>query len=374
MTRQSPLRDRLQELGAMLEAYGEGGPDVCQALAPIELEYAAIRTGCAVFDEANRSFIEVRGEDRLEFLNRMLTQELKGIEPGEIRESFWLNRKGRIDADMRVIELRERTLLEVDSLVAEHAIQTLSDYLFAEDVAFEDASERLCKLSFHGPNAPPALAELVHVPEDDLRSLADQRTLGAEYDGERILLIGDSLTAETTIACAASSRAIQSLFDRAIELEVGQRMVRPIGWQALNVARIESGLPRFLLDFGPKSLPAESGLLDQRVSFTKGCYLGQEIVARMHALGHPKQTLVALRLVSDDGEIPDTGASVRASDADKDIGAITSATLSPMLGRTPVAFAMVRWGQHEAGTRLRAQGDENWLDAIVQPTLRFWTP
>ncbi len=382
MTRQSPLRDRLLDLGAMLDQYGEGGPDLCQALAPIELEYAAIRAGCAAFDDANRTFIEVRGTDRLEFLNRMLTQELKGIEAGDIRESFWLNRKGRIDADMRVMELGDRTLLEVDSHAGARAMETLSEYLFAEDVSIEDAGGRLFKLSLHGPSAPAALSRLVSVSEEDLRALGSNRLIDSSIEGEPILLAGDQLTGEMTIACIAPASALAMLFDRLIEIEVEGKPVRPIGWQALNMARIEAGNPLFMLDFGPRSLPAETGLLDRRVSFTKGCYLGQEIVARMNSLGQPKKTLVALRLESSPApavsemvpEIPETGAPVRVPESEKDIGAITSATLSPMLARTPIAFAMVRWQHREPTTKLTVQIDEGWLSAIVQQSLEFWRP
>ncbi len=380
MTRQSPLRDRLLDLGAMLDQYGEGGPDLCQALAPIELEYAALRTGCAAFDDANRTFIEVRGTDRLEFLNRMLTQELKGIEPGDIRESFWLNRKGRIDADMRVMELGDRTLLEVDSHAGARAMETLNEYVFAEDVSIEDAGSRLFKLSLHGPSTPAALSRLVSVSEEDLRALATNRLFESSIEGEPILLAGDRLTGEMTIACVAPASALVMLFDRLIETRVEGKPVRPIGWQALNMARIEAGNPLFMLDFGPRSLPAETGLLDRRVSFTKGCYLGQEIVARMNSLGQPKKTLVALRLDDSSSgttsemspEIPETGAPVRVPGSEKDIGAVTSATLSPMLARTPIAFAMVRWQHREPATKLTVQIDEGWLSAIVQESLEFW--
>ena len=382
MIRQSPLRDRFVELGAMLEAYGEGGPDLCQALEPIELEYGAIRTGCAIFDEAHRTYIEVRGSDRLEFLNRMLTQELQGIEAGEIRESFWLNRKGRINADLRVMELGERTLLEVDVHAASRTIQTLGEFVFAEDVSIRDMTEDLFKLSLHGPRAIEALARALPMEEGDLQRLGHNRIIESQLGEHPLVLAGDQLTGETSIACIASPIVIGELFNVLVDLDAEERTRRAVGWQALNIARIESGNPMYMLDFGPRSLPAETGLLERRVSFTKGCYLGQEIVARMNSLGHPKKTLVALRLSDpassdtskDPPEIPETGAIVRAPDKDKDIGAVTSATLSPMLGQASVAFAMVHWGRHQAGNVLSVQVDDGWMSATVQESLTFWRP
>ncbi len=380
MIRQSPLRDNLADLGGMLEPYGEGGPDLCQALGPIELEYAAIRTGCAVFDEVNRTYIEVRGSDRLEYLNRMLTQELQGIEVGEIRESFWLNRKGRIDADLRVLELGERMLLEVDIHAASRTVETLGEFVFAEDVSIQDAN--LFKLSLHGPKAIQTLARILPVTEDELRTLGHNRSIETHLDKNPLILAGDRLTGETTIACITSPEVMSELFGLLCDPDSEERTCRAVGWQALNIARIESGNPMYMLVLGPLSLPAVTGKLDRRVSFSKGCYLGQEIVARMNSLGNPKKTLVALRLTDDPSdtaaqtipEIPETGAIVRAPDTEKDIGAITSATLSPMLGRSPVAFAMVRWGHHEPGTTLSVRSDERWMNARVQESLTFWKP
>ncbi|MCC7406605.1 MAG: aminomethyltransferase family protein, partial [Phycisphaeraceae bacterium] len=139
---------------------------------------------------------------------------------------------------------------------------------------------------------------------------------------------------------------------------------RGIGWMAYNTARIEAGSPLFHVDFGPDSLPHETAILSQAVSFTKGCYLGQEIVARMQSLGHPKRLLVGLRLPDD--RLPIAGSQVLTADGQV-VGAVTSSTLSPLLGQTAIALAVVKWGRHEPGTTLRVAAEGAIVDARVVP-------
>ena len=149
--------------------------------------------------------------------------------------------------------------------------------------------------------------------------------------------------------------------------EIGLRVA---GWHAYNIARIEAGEPVFHLDFGSTSLPAETGVIDRRVSFKKGCYLGQEIVARMQSLGHPKQTLVALRVGSSpEDPQPVTGAEL--AQAGQVVGAVTSSTISPMLGGQFVCLGVVKWDAREPGTNLIVRTEEGEVAAVVQEGLRF---
>ena len=127
------------------------------------------------------------------------------------------------------------------------------------------------------------------------------------------------------------------------------------------------------MDFGSDSLPHESGILADRVSFRKGCYPGQEVVARMESLGKPKQRLVALRIAED--ALPTAGSPVfeRGPDGEpaNPVGTVTSSTLSPMLGAASVAFAMVKTAHSEPGTVLLVPAEGGRATATVQPALRF---
>ena len=149
--------------------------------------------------------------------------------------------------------------------------------------------------------------------------------------------------------------------------------VRPAGWFAYNTARIEAGTPLFNIDFGPTNLPHETGVLRDRVSFIKGCYLGQEIVARMESLGRPKQCLVGLRPAED--LLPVAGGQVFAPEdggMGEQVGWITSSTVSPMLGAVPIAFGLVKSARAEPGTELVVNAEGAQTKATVC-SLAFWS-
>ncbi|MEM8836143.1 MAG: glycine cleavage T C-terminal barrel domain-containing protein [Planctomycetota bacterium] len=395
MAHDSPINTVHEQAEASFLMYGpaESGIAVVETFGEIEAEYAAVRRGCALLDTPHRSLIEVTGDERIEFLNRMLTQELAHLRPFAATDTFWLNRKGRIDADLRLVHFEERTLLTCDALVAAAAVESLESFVFAEDIAFTNHADRAHVLALHGTTAPVLLAKLAaHTAGPPIADLGQGQACTATIAGHEVIIDRADLCAAPgftiTVLSVEHARVVyEHLVEVGSDPEDGQGLksghpyrLRQAGWHAFNTARLEGGTPIFNLDFGPDSLPAETGLIDQRVSFTKGCYLGQEVVARMHALGHPKQTLVALKTKSIDGEHPpeaeqpQTGQPIyKADDAEqaKPIGAITSSTRSPMLGDTSIAFAQVKWGSHEPGTDLIVRTDAGLAVATVQPDLAF---
>lgn len=397
MAHPSPLRQSHLDAGASLLPYGPPDTDIelAETFDALELEYAALRKRCVLIDRPDRGLISVTGGDRVEFLNNMLTQELKGIAPGDVRETFWLNRKGRIDADIRLTQLEDRMLFDLDAHTASAAVASLAAFIFAEDCGLADRTADLHRLQLIGPtslelielatgNTPPApgaaavqaiagmdvvidRTDAIGVPALNLTVPAD----GAVAIHDELLRLGSPAGLG---AVGSEDGHIEDDGSPAARIRL-----RRAGWHALNIARIEAGLPQFMLDFGPNNLPGETGVLRNRVSFTKGCYLGQEVVARMDALGHPKQILVAVscdkRTLSADRTDPVhpvTGSHVFVrGDAEKPVGAVTSATLSPSLGNVPICFAQVKWGHHEPGTELTIQAEGLELDAVVNGGLRF---
>ncbi len=417
MATTSPLAEQHHAAQAGTLVYGSGADntpsvEVVATFGELELEYAAIRKSCALLDLPQRGVIELTGGERIDFLNRMLTQELKNLPPYSSRRAFWLNRKGRIDADLRVVHLPSRTLLDVDVLAVQRTIEGLSAYIITEDVEIRDATAATHRFSLHGPTSLTLLAEISH-PGDAAApaistlshgqacvvTIADQEVVIARDDsaGEIGLELTMPVAAAAAVYGALTEHGIdpggeqaQALRDPATADALGARVrLRPAGWMAYNIARIEAGSPIYNIDFGPDSLPAESGVINDRVSFTKGCYLGQEIVARMHARGHPKQTLVALRL-ADSGPrlsapdnpdislpaIPHTGAHVFAASQDAEappaVGVVTSSAISMMLGARAVCFAQVKWDYATSQTTLNVDTEGSLVPAAVQPSLAFW--
>ena len=378
-----------------LIAYGagaEGGADAPEIVAGyglLELEYAAFRRGAAVLDAAHRGTIAVRGKERVDFLNRMVTQELKGLAPGEVRAGFWLNRKGRIDADLLFVEPPAGasgagaaddlpvTLVDVDIHDAARTVAALQAFLFAEDVQVTDETAAWARLAVHGPDGAQVLSN-AGVADEALEALnADLRCVRATLAGAPAVLARrdqcGSPGVEVFLPREAAARAWDALVSQHDAQEGGRRRARPAGWHAFNIARIEAGSPLHHVDFGTDALPHESGILRDRVSFRKGCYPGQEVVARMESLGKPKQRLVALRIAED--LLPVAGSPVFERGADGEpgnpVGTVTSSTISPMLGASCVAFAMVKTAHAEPGTVLLVPAEGGRATATVQPQLRF---
>lgn len=375
----------------------------------LELEYASIRKGCLLLDLPQRALLEVTGADRLEFLNRMVTQELKPakkwLDPYQSVSSFWLNRKGRIDADLRIIVLADRVLLECDAHASKRALDGLNAFIITEDAAIRDLSATTHRLALHGPTAIK-LIDAISTPVSGpaITSLAaNQATIVRVADAEVIIDRRDQ-TGELGLDLFVPTEHARALYELLLERgfpheHVHERVhstelsaevrLRPGGWHAFNIARIEGGTPLYYIDFGPSSLPAETGVVNDRVSFTKGCYLGQEVVARMHSRGHSKRQLVALladpmapRPPADPTDLDDpylagmpqpvSGAQVLPLDASasESLGVITSSTLSPMNAATAICFAAVKHDAAVPNTKFRVPAESELLVMTSQPSLR----
>lgn len=405
MATTSPLRERHERAEASFLPWGtpERAVRIVETYGEVALEYAAIRRGCGLIDLPARAVVEITGSERVEFLNRMLTAPLSGIEPMQTRRSFWLNRKGRIDADLRLIELGDRMLVDVDCHAAERLVSTLSDFVFAEDIEINDRSEELHRLALHGPTGPALLDACAELVEGEKASAIEPgHGCVLRIAGHRVVVERDDLAGACGLHLTVPTPGVEEVFETLIRAghsehgasrvereqageAAGGYRLRPIGWAAFNVARIEAGTPVYYIDFGPDSLPHETGVVEDRVSFTKGCYLGQEVVARMHSRGGVKQRIVALRFPSlgaippgDPGPQPETGSAivpVGAGEGAKPVGAVTSSTISPMLGGELIALAMVRSAHTEPGTKLMVQAigeaGETMLEAVVQTGLKF---
>ncbi len=448
MASPSPLLSFHRAAGAILLAYGQqsqsaeappaeqprgakppvapGIPtaiDLVATYGQLEVEYAAIRKHCGLLDLPSRGVLEVTGPDRLDFLNRMVTQELR---PGKqdapaysLARTFWLSRKGRIDADMRVAVLPGRVMLELDALAAPRAAASLSSFIIMEDCAVKDLSASLHCLGLDGPTAGALLAR-VFQPNQGAPMIPDMPDSGGATEGT---IAGSPVTVLRDDTAGVAGFEVITPVGAAIEIarqliavghdashETGVALpvltpqgspgahpsgirLSPVGWLAYNIARIEAGTPLFNIDFGMESLPAETGVLHARVSFTKGCYLGQEVVARMHARAQSKQQLVSVKFESaraaqavgdtafSEGEnpyalLPTEGTILTAETASGPlgVGVVTSSTLSPLASMSPIAFAQVKSAHGAAGTVLTAQVEGVHVKGVVQTGLAIAAP
>lgn len=349
----------------------DDGAPICEILATcgeVEAEYAAIRRGAGLLDCPNRATLVVSGADRTDFLNRMVTQDLATLSAGDVRQGFLLGRTGRIEADVRIAEFGEFALLDVDVHQAEPVMTLLEDFLFSEDVQIRDAREAFHHMEVHGPRALEAIGAATDAGPLEV---APGTAVSLALDDAELFVMRIDLTGEPGLILIAPRTKAEAVWVTLMgtdeKLSGGKRRIRPVGWFAFNIARIEAGTPLMNIDFGPPNLPHETGVLRERVSFTKGCYPGQEVVARMENLGRPKQMLVGLKMHAD--KLPVAGGQVFSQDGGvmgDPVGIVTSSTLSPMLGAEPIAFGMVKAKAARDGGTVLVNAEGEQVEARVQ--------
>ena len=350
-----PLHDLHEQAEAEFQPYAAG--QIVSTFGEPQAEYAALRKGAGLMDLPQRGFLELTGRDRLPFLNNLITNQTfdkatkTGLAAGRGVYAFLLQAKnGRIVADLNVLELGDRTLIELDGRLAAAVAVALEKYRFAEQVTITDRTGQLHEVALHGPRATVALHELP--PLDPMACAA------VELFGTPAVVWRDDPTGSPGHHLIVSADAA-----RLVWMNTVARHVRPVGWAAFNAARIEAGRPLFGIDFDDTALPAETGpLLDRAVSFTKGCYPGQEIVARMHARQQTAKKIVGLRMADD--RLPMAGAPV-TDDAGETVGGVTSSTVSPLLSNGAVALATVRKNSAAAGTVLNVPAEGAVRRAVV---------
>lgn len=356
--------------------YGQiGAPGAAAVAVPatfgeFEAEYAALRSTAGVMDAPHRGVLAITGADRLDFLDRIVTQDLGELKPGTACESFILNRKGRIDGDLLLVELGDRMLVESDLHQMEVIAAALDEHLFTEDVTIQDASSQHHQIAIHGPGA----IDLLQAARDcgGVNSPRPFEAMVIEIGSAEVVVVRRDQVGDPGLSLIIPLQRAEDVWNALLEAAAGKG--RPAGWYAFNTARIEAGTSLFNLDFGSMNLPHETGVIDRRVSFKKGCYPGQEIVARTENLGRPRQILRGLRPPGD--AVPVTGEAVFAGDEsgepDSQVGIITSSTPSPMLGFAPIAFAMLKSAAAEIGSAVLAYAEGEIVQAKVQD-LVFWT-
>jgi folate-binding protein YgfZ len=296
---------------------------VAEIATPVELDgqYRALREE-AGFLPRSRAALNVKGPDAAEYLQGQLTNDIEGLAAGQGYYAALLDRKGHLQADMRVLRLHDEDLwLDLEPGPAPGVLKHLRTYSIGREVEIEDVTQAWAIASLIGPRA----AEL-----SGFEALVTEHAQGfREWNGVEVLAVATDVGLDL-ITKADAAAALTQLLEATGAVEVSE--------PAAEIVRVESGRPRFGLDMGSESMPAEAGITERAVDFEKGCYIGQEPVARLHYRGKPNRTLRGLRLSAP----AEHGAPLRLGD--KEVGKIGTACLSPALG--PIALAIVR---REAG-------------------------
>jgi tRNA-modifying protein YgfZ len=345
-----PLHETHLEAGAVMA-------DPCGPLLPFSYgdpaaEYGAARSDAGVVDRSLTGVIEVTGRDRASFLHAMLTNDVKSLEPGAGCAAAFLDAHGKIQSMLTVLALHDRILLVVPPPSGEKLLGLLDGFLFSEKANLRDASDEFATFMMVGPGADDVIARVAGARPPERPWSHTEATLGPTPVR---LARGDAETGLGEV-WVFTAREHGGAVWRAI-VTAG---VRPVGITALDALRVEAGTPWLGHDADDTVLLPEIPLT-KLVSYTKGCYIGQEVVVRIRDRGHVNRRLSGL--VIDGDRLPRPGAAV-LNDGGKDIGRITSAVHSFGL-RRPIALAFVRREHAEPGTIVGIRSDAGDLPARV---------
>jgi tRNA-modifying protein YgfZ len=276
----------------------------------VATEYECLRESAGLVDRSARGKLRLTGAEAAEYLQGQVTNDVEGLEPGSGCYAALLTHKGKMLADMRILRGRDWIWLDCEPEALAPIARNVGTYSIGRDVRHEDVSGGYSILSLIGPAAGAAL---------DATPPAEEHSF---VEGDHGLYVATHLGIDV-ICPAADAEAVRQALG-----------VETVSEEAAECLRIESGRPRFGLDVGPETIPEEAGLNERAVSFTKGCYVGQETVARLHYKGKPNRHLRGLRLPA-----PATsGDEIRLGE--RLVGHVGSVAVSPVHG--PIALAVLR--------------------------------
>jgi folate-binding protein YgfZ len=319
---------------------------------PSASDYAAITTGAGLAPCANRIIVRVSGDDRIAFMHGLCSSDIKGLASGDVSPALILTEHAHIIADLFIYADADALLLDIDRNLWALARAHLEKFLVADDVEFDEL-EDLGLIDLEGPAAARAVAL---VAGDAPLSLAPWRQ--AEFAGLRMANFPRYGAIAFTLAAARTRLPSLSADLRDQATAAGLGPIAEVGPDALEIVRVENGLPRVGIDTNYKTIALEARM-EPAISYSKGCYLGQETIERATARGGLKKKLYGLRL--DAPMLPTAGAAVML-DA-REVGRLTSVVRSPRFG--VIALSILHHSAWQIGTRVTIAGADGDLSASV---------
>lgn len=326
-------------------------------------EYAALRESAGAVDLSFRGRICLTGADRVRFLNGQVTNNVKDLRAGEGCYAALVTAKGKLQSDLNIFSLPNELLLDFEPGLAGAVAERLEKFIIADDVQVVDAALYYGLLSVQGPKAEAAVRGLAlptEIPGKPFgfASVRDE-TLGEIY------VMNLPRLGTTGFDLYVPVASLGAVFDKLVA-SAKQTGGRACGWRALETARIEAGIPRYGADMDESNLAPEAGIEERAISYSKGCYIGQEVIARIRTYGQVAKSLRGLRLADDLKSLPVKGDKL--FHGDKEVGYITSATAPPAL-KANIALGYVRKETNEVGTELtlRNTGGESVAKIVALP-------
>ena len=321
----------------------------------------AVREGAAIGAVSRRAQIAVAGPDRATYLQGLLTHDIQALRPGSGCYAAWLTPQGRMLTDMHVLQSDAMILLDVPADLAAATLARLDQFLFSEDVRLESLEESMTSVWVHGPQAAAVLANVVGADHkvSPYSDFANYEHDTATFEGNPVSVARINQLGVPGY-CVFLARGAEERFTAAA-VAAGARVVSP---DAIEAARIEAGYPVFGIDMTDDTIPLEAGIEERAISFTKGCFVGQEVVIRVlhRGGGRVAKRLVGLKLSgvghpfkgAEPSDVAHPFRGARLFSGDREIGFLTSVAVSPTLG--PIALGYVHRDFTAPGTNVLADG------------------
>ena len=352
--KRTPLYETHRALGATFREIHEDWELVDHFTDP-QQEHHAVRTGVGILDLSHRGRLRLTGEDRAKFLHRIVSNDVEGLSVGEGNYATILTNRGKLLADMRVYVLEGAIDIETSAETSQILTRELEKYLIADDVVIEDVTDGTGLIGIHGPKSADLIRNAFGI---NLDGLHEHHTVSHRVQDQQMVCIRANETGEFGYNLYTTSASMEWLWDAT--LTKGREFdAYPVGLTALNSLRIEAGLPQYGAELNNSIIPLEAEL-DNALDFEKGCYIGQEIVARMKHLGHPNRLLRGFNI--DHDTPPQQGSLI--FNGEKEVGWITSAINSPTLGKT-IAMGYVRTAFSDSGSKVEVETAAGRVNATV---------
>ena len=354
----SPL-DEVHRLSGAIMTTREGW-SMPSSYGDVLLEYASVRErGAGLIDLSSRGRLLVTGSEAVQFLNGLITNDMKTLAENRWMPAAFPNVQGRLLASVRVIHAPATQLgggngFLIDTEPATHAqvLKTVQRFTLAGDFHVTDLTAQTAMLSVQGTKS----AEIIESLFGESMAALERYHIAQTSRSEKLLtILRASHTAANGFDLIIEAGSAAQLWDALLKAGA-----RPVGFEALEILRIEAGQPVYGIDMDEANVVSETGL-DDAVSFTKGCYIGQEIIARIKYRGHVAKRLSGLML--DSPARFERGAKITSADG-KEIGRVTSVTFSPHLGNT-IALGYVKYDYLAPGTEVLVSAGEHDVPAKV---------
>ena len=308
--------------------------------------YTAAHEGAAWLDRSARGRLVVSGADRRSYLHGLLTNDITALTPGTGCYAAYLTAQGRMIADLWVYELGDVVLLALSGDVKTAVLAKLDQFIFTEDVQLGDVSETFAAMAVIGPRASGVVSRaLDEVSAEALQSMPEHGSVRTRFAGTAAILtrITDAGEPGFEIYVDAGRRdALVGAIESAGALHLDEH--------GAEIVRVEAGIPLFHRDMDEETIPLEAGIEGRAISFTKGCYVGQEVIIRVLHRGHGRVARRLVALAIEGSAVPERSAVIEIDG--KPIGHVTSAIFSPRENR-PIALGYVHRDAAEPDTMVR---------------------